>query len=113
MSMKLAVLIAIGLVGGAATTRADVTLLLEEPLPGTFGGMNPTGHAAIYLSRICAASPLTLRRCKEGEQGVVLSRYHRIAGYDWLAMPVIPYLCMLSIARSKSRPKSERDVAFL
>lgn len=27
-----------------------------------------------------------------GEAGVVLSRYHRIDGYDWLAIPLIPYL---------------------
>jgi hypothetical protein len=71
--------------------QAGVTLFLEEPF-GTFGGMNPTGHAAIYLSRICAASPLSLRRCQEGEHGVVLSRYHRVSGYDWIAIPLLPYL---------------------
>jgi hypothetical protein len=76
---------------GATTTRADVALLLEEPF-GTFGGLNPTGHAAIYLSRVCADSLFSLRRCVDGEQGVVISRYHRIAGYDWLAIPLIPYL---------------------
>jgi hypothetical protein len=54
--------------------------------------MNPTGHAAVYLSHICAASPVTLRRCEEGEDGVVISRYHRVDGYDWLAIPLIPYL---------------------
>jgi hypothetical protein len=27
-----------------------------------------------------------------GESGVVLSRYDRIAGYDWIAIPLIPYL---------------------
>jgi hypothetical protein len=73
-----------------ATAHASITLLLEEPY-GTFGGMNPTGHAAVYLSRVCAASPLVLRRCHEGEQGVVISRYHRIAGYDWIAIPLLPY----------------------
>jgi hypothetical protein len=57
-----------------------------------FGGMNPTGHAAVYLSQICAASPTALRQCHEGEQGVVISRYHRISGYDWLAIPLLPYL---------------------
>ena len=67
---------------GATAARADVALLLEEPF-GAFGGMTPTGHAAIYLSRVCADSLLSLRRCDEGEQGVVISRYHRIAGYDW------------------------------
>ena len=54
--------------------------------------MNPTGHAAVYLSRVCAASPVVLRRCDAGEPGVVISRYHRIGGYDWIAIPVVPYL---------------------
>lgn len=68
-----------------------MALLLEEPY-GTFGAMNPTGHAAVYLSNVCAASPVELRRCEPGEHGVVISRYHRVAGYDWLAMPLIAYL---------------------
>jgi hypothetical protein len=68
-----------------------VALLLEEPY-GQFGSMNPTGHAAIYLSDVCADTPVRLRRCDPGEKGVVLSRYHRIDGYDWLAMPLLPYL---------------------
>lgn len=71
--------------------RADVTLLLEEPY-GTFGGMNPTGHSAVYFSRVCAETPTTLRRCAPGELGAVISRYHRVGGYDWLAIPLIPYL---------------------
>lgn len=71
--------------------RADITLLLEEPY-GTFGGMNPTGHSAVYLSRVCAETPTTLRRCVPGELGTVISRYHRVGGYDWLAIPLIPYL---------------------
>jgi hypothetical protein len=33
-----------------------------------------------------------LRRCGPGESGVVISRYRGIAGFDWLAIPVIPYL---------------------
>ena len=52
----------LGLLLGAAVARADIALLLEEPF-GQFGGMTPTGHAAIYFSRVCAASPVTLRRC--------------------------------------------------
>ncbi len=74
-----------------AAAQANVTLFLEEPY-GTFGGMNPTGHAAVYFSHICAASPTSLRRCELGELGVVISRYHRVAGYDWLAIPLLPYL---------------------
>ncbi len=75
----------------AGSARASVTLLLEEPF-GTFGGMNPTGHAAIYLNRVCAATPIELRRCRPDEQGVVISRYHRVSGYDWIAIPLLPYL---------------------
>lgn len=40
--------------------RGDAALLLEEPF-GQFGDMNPTGHAAIYLNHVCAASPTELR----------------------------------------------------
>ena len=73
------------------SARADVAVLLEEPYSydGAFAG---TGHAAVYLTRVCAASPTVLRRCQPGEPGVVISRYHRIAGYDWLAIPLYPYL---------------------
>ena len=73
------------------SAQADVTLLLEEPYSydGTFAG---TGHAAVYLSRVCAESPTLLRRCNPGEQGVVISRYHHIEGLDWVAVPLIPYL---------------------
>src|SRR5215467_2542255 len=74
-----------------AELGAQATLLLEGPYSydGTFAG---TGHAAIYLSRVCAESPTLLRRCHAGEDGVVLSRYDGIAGHDWLAIPLIPYL---------------------
>ena len=69
----------------------EVALLMEEPFGG-FGAMNPTGHSAIYLSDVCAETYTQLRRCEPGEPGVVLSRYHRIGGYNWLAIPLIPYL---------------------
>lgn len=74
-----------------SSARADASLLLEEPF-GAFGEMNPTGHAAIWLDHVCADSPTRLRPCREGEAGVVISRYHRIDGYDWLAMPLLAYL---------------------
>jgi hypothetical protein len=71
--------------------HASVALLMEEPY-GKFGAMNPTGHAAIYLNHICADSPTVLRPCHDGEFGVVISRYHKIDGYDWLAIPLPAYL---------------------
>lgn len=71
--------------------RAQAALLMEEPY-GFFGTINPTGHTAIYFGRICAETPVKLRRCEPGELGSVISRYQGIAGYDWVAMPLIPYL---------------------
>jgi len=71
--------------------RASIAFLMEEPY-GAFGAVNPTGHAAVYLSHICANSPTSLRPCHEGEYGVVISRYHKIGGFDWLAVPLVPYL---------------------
>jgi hypothetical protein len=75
----------------ALRSRADVALLLEEPY-GDLGRFNPTGHAAVYLPRVCAETPLVLRRCLPGENGVVISRYYNIAGYDWIAVPLTAYL---------------------
>ncbi len=70
---------------------AAATLFLGEPYSYD-GALAGTGHAAVYLSGVCANSPTVLRPCAPGETGVVLSRYHRVAGYDWIAIPLIPYL---------------------
>jgi hypothetical protein len=70
---------------------ASAALFLEEPY-GHYGGFNPTGHSAVYLNHVCAAAPERLRLCAPEEPGVVVSRYHKVAGYDWLAVPLIPYL---------------------
>ncbi|MGA7884485.1 MAG: hypothetical protein WCA44_01990 [Acidobacteriaceae bacterium] len=78
-------------ISACAVARADAALLLEEPF-GDFGAMNPTGHSAVYLDHVCADSPTQLRLCRPGEIGVVISRYRRVDGYDWLAIPLIPYL---------------------
>lgn len=69
----------------------QAALLLGEPYSydGTFAG---TGHTAVYLARVCAEAPFQLRRCLPGEKGVVISRYHGIAGHDWIAVPLIPFL---------------------
>ena len=75
----------------AVSARASVAVLVEEPY-GTLGGMTPSGHAAVYLDHICAASPTELRPCHEGEMGAVISRYDGIGHYDWIAMPLVAYL---------------------
>jgi hypothetical protein len=74
-----------------AQIHAQAALLMEEPY-GFFGEINPTGHNAIYFERICAETPIHLRRCHDGEMGAVLARYQGINGYDWVAIPLLPYL---------------------
>lgn len=92
--------------------KADAVFLLEEPY-GRLGSMEPMGHAAVYLTGVCAASPTRLRRCEPGEAGVVISRYHRIAGYDWLAMPLVPYLYAVDTLEEIPHSADARSVAEL
>jgi hypothetical protein len=71
--------------------HTQAALLMEEPY-GFFGAVNPTGHNAIYFERICAETPVKLRHCEPGELGAVIARYEGIDGYDWVAIPLLPYL---------------------
>jgi len=91
---------------------AAATLLVQEPY-GFFGAINPTGHAAIYLSRVCAETPIVLRRCEPGELGIVISRYRKISGYDWIAIPLIPYLYAVEDFPSIPEKASSEKVAYL
>jgi len=86
--MGIAVLFLLGCVSNAS---ASATLLLEEPY-GHLGAFTQTGHAAVYFDRVCAETPTVLRRCADGETGAVISRYDKVGGYDWLAIPLVPYL---------------------
>ena len=79
------------LAAGCAFGKSSATLLLEEPY-GTLGFFTGTGHAAVYLSGVCAETPLLLRPCSPGETGVVISRYNGVGQHDWVAIPLIPYL---------------------
>jgi hypothetical protein len=74
-----------------ARCAAQAALLMEEPY-GFFGTVNPTGHTAVYFAHICAETPTLLRRCRPGEVGAVISRYSDVNDYDWIAIPLIPYL---------------------
>ena len=81
----------------SAHSHAQAALLLEEPY-GFFGTLNPTGHTAIYFERVCAETPVRLRRCEPGELGAVIARYQGISGYDWVAIPLLPYLYSVETA---------------
>ena len=96
----------------ASLAGASATLLLEEPY-GRMGFFTATGHAAIYLSGVCADTPLVLRHCAPGETGVVISRYDGVGGYDWVAIPLIPYLYAVERAEDVPLFANAKMAAFL
>src|SRR5580658_4730503 len=96
----------------ATFAHASVALFMEEPY-GEFGAVNPTGHAAVYFNHICADSPTSLRPCHDGEFGVVISRYHKIDGYDWLAIPLVAYLYAVDSPNDVSQTVDKEQVAVL
>ena len=110
-SMRKTLILVLAL-ASCGSSRAAVTVLLQEPY-GLFGTVNPTGHAAIYLSRVCAETPVVLRPCATGESGIVISRYSHIAGYDWIAIPLIPYLYAVERVEDVPAEASAETVANL
>ena len=105
ITIRAQVLFAVFLLPAAAS--ASVTLLLEQPY-GKINLINPAGHSAVYLDHICAETPTRLRLCGPGELGVVLSRYDGVGGYDWIAIPLVPYL--YSVASPDRIPSSVDQV---
>jgi len=91
---------------------AQGALLIEEPY-GFFGAVNPTGHTALYFQRICADTPVRLRRCQPGELGAVISRYQGVGGYDWVAIPLLPYLYAVEDAAEAPARADHATVARL
>lgn len=105
-------LMALALLSSVARCHAQAALLLEQPY-GFFGALNPTGHTAVYFERICAETPVKLRRCQPGEMGVVVSRYQGIADYDWVAIPLMPYLYSVENAATVPAQVNRQTVARL
>jgi hypothetical protein len=73
---------------------AAVTLLVSEGV-GVAAEFHGGGHAAVYLSNVCSDDAVTVRLCRPGEDGVVLSTYSSFVPrgeYYWMAVPVSVYL---------------------
>ena len=92
--------------------RADVTLLLQEPID-LLGHFSATGHATVLVSGLCSDDHLHMRRCRPGETGSVLGRYHHINGYDWLAMEPTAYLFAVDAPDKVPASVTEEDVDAL
>ena len=79
---------------GPVAARAELTLLIEEAVGGA-GEFTGSGHSAVYFSGLCAETPIELRLCKAGEEGVVISTYPdlgTVKPYKWIALPLTAFL---------------------
>jgi len=79
----------------SAGARADVGVILNDSLDTSVARITGSGHSAIYLSRICPASPVKLRFCKPGEEGSVISNYTTLGEdrpYEWNVVPLNVYV---------------------
>lgn len=84
---------------------ADVGLLLHESVNEGISEWTNAGHAAIYFSSICPASPVEMRLCEPGEQGSVLSNYtdfDESQPYEWNVVPLNVFL--YGVEDEKDRP---------
>ena len=64
---------------------------MEDPV-NFVGHFTSSGHAALWLDRLCSEDHTHMRLCRPGETGSVLSRYPGLNGrMDWLAMDPGPY----------------------
>ncbi|HVJ04780.1 MAG TPA: hypothetical protein VM578_03850 [Candidatus Saccharimonadales bacterium] len=94
-SLGLFVEIAVLLAAISGAMHADVGLMLNEALKVGASQWTGAGHSAVYLSGVCAASPVELRPCGPGENGAVLTNYRAFGedrSYEWNAIPFNVYL---------------------
>jgi len=75
--------------------QARVGVVLNESLDTSVARITGAGHTAVYLSRVCPASPVKLRLCRPGEEGSVISNYTTLgedSPYEWNVVPLSVYL---------------------
>jgi|SRR5579863_1832690 len=95
LKVRCLLVLSVFLLIGSSFARADVGLVLAEATPHGMSLWTKAGHAAIYFSRICPASPVRLRLCQPDENGSVLNNYEFFdedRPYAWNIVPLNIYL---------------------
>src|SRR5215813_4301325 len=85
--------------------HADIGLLLNETPAEGFSQLITSGHAAIYLSRLCPETPVKLRLCAPGESGSIISVYRGLEedqDFEWNAVPLSLFL--YGVENERDRP---------
>ncbi len=88
-----------------AGVRADVGIVLNESLNTSVARITGSGHSAVYMSRICPASPVKLRLCGPHEQGSVISNYTTLGEdepFEWNIVPLSVFV--YGVADPRNRP---------
>ena len=70
-------------------------MVLADPTTVGVSVYTHAGHSLVYLSGVCAASPVKARLCEEGEQGSVVTTYpdfRETQAYAWNLVPLSLYL---------------------
>jgi hypothetical protein len=98
MRLKLRVILFLFLASACLSAHAEIGLVLAAKTNshGTFvNSITGTGHSAVYLSRVCPETPVSLRLCRPGELGSVIQNYKDYKEddpYEWNAVPLPIYL---------------------
>ncbi len=102
------IFLALLLLAGCVPARADIGLMLNAKPNGHveigFAEITGEGHSAVYLSRVCADTPVKLRLCNTGELGSVIQNYadyKEDLPYQWNIVPLSVYLYGVDDVRQK------------
>jgi hypothetical protein len=83
---------------------ADVGVVLNDSLDTSVARITGSGHSAVYLSRICPASPVQLRLCRPDEQGSIISNYTTLGEdkpFEWNIVPLNLFLYGVSDPKNR------------
>lgn len=97
------------------SAHAEVSFFLLEAV-GFAAQWNSAGHAAVHLSNVCTDNFTQLRPCRAGERGVVISSFRDLGGeenYEWIAMPLVPFLYGVEDERDVPLYVNEKILAAL
>ena len=89
------VVLALALVTIGRLAQADVGVVLADPTSIGVSQYTHAGHSLVYLSGVCAESPVRARLCEPGEQGSIVTTYPNFREdkpYAWNMVPISLYL---------------------
>jgi hypothetical protein len=78
-----------------ARARGDIGIMIADPTGEGSSAYTHAGHALVYLSGVCAESPIRARLCNPGEQGSVVTifpNFHELKPYEWNMVPLSLYI---------------------